>query len=163
MIDNKARKEIITVAHRIVAREQWIFLLEVPDATYLEWYAYGLNVKARLRKETQKILSRAAHRIIRGHCLGLHPKIETTTYTPDGHVEEVITEYHPPDIDLLLEMLWRFFPDDFDAKVKVVKDWVASGETEPPQELIDDFDRTEQELLESLDQKDPADCEKFPF
>lgn len=142
MIDSKFERKLIQIEQHIVALNQLRLLIEVPDLTFTEWEAFGLSIKEHLRNKTETLIKTECLEIIRQSCLyGEQTKTVKTTKYPDGREETTVEiEQHPPNIALLLNVLARHYPAEFDKKKDMVFDWIASGETEPPQALMDDFD-----------------------
>ena len=63
-----------------------------------------------------------------------------TITNADGSQETIETsERHPPDATLVLKVLAIHYPDSWTEKRRLVLDWLASGEDEPPEEIVEDF------------------------
>lgn len=145
------RNEILQTGHLIIGITRLKYMLLIPNITFQELDAIALGVGRDLREYTDTLASLS---IIRHSCFfGGETQTKTTTTFPDRREEtSVETEHHPPNTELLLRVLERFFPNG--KRSEVVSNWVASGTIAPPQSLIDDFDRIEARTVAGLGKKD---------
>ena len=129
IMNSRTDGKLLRLERGTVALMQWEFLLNIPSITFNEWQTYGLAIRDVFRKRATHDIIKKSLDIIRDVCLY-------------GHLES------DPDFDLLLSILSRHLSEqDFHKRVQLVSDWIRSEATEPPQQLIDDFDAIIAETL----------------
>ena len=123
-------------------------LTDVPLETLNEWRQFGEElpkgvyadfVRAIKGTESQTILKYV--QVVHDACLyGQTTEVVKTITNADGSQETIETsERHPPDATLVLKVLAIHYPDSWTEKRRLVLDWLASGEDEPPEEIVEDF------------------------
>lgn len=123
-------------------------ITEIPLETLNNWRDFGDSLPkgvyadfVRAIKETESQTLLKYVQVVHDACLyGQTTQVMKTITNADGSQETIETsEKHPPDATLILKVLAIHYPDEWEEKRQLVLDWLASGEDEPPDELVEDF------------------------